>query len=140
MVEAEENPPDRDDYFRIRADVSSSGFAGSSTFWVGRTALTEFVDQLEEFDRKLSGTAELMCGWNDEIEFGLAFHAYDRLGHIGVRVEVASQMDSRASTRHRLVVEFEIDPNQLRSLTEALNRMRTNATGDAVLRGISKCG
>ena len=86
----------------------------------------------------MSGTAELMCGWGDEVEFGIAVVAYDRLGHIGMWVELAAEMDSRATTKHRLATEFEIDPNELRSFTESLNRMRTDATGTVVMRGAAK--
>jgi len=137
VLKVEENPPDRGDYLQLHADVTSNGYSGASSFWVSKRSLSGFLDQLEEFDQKLSGRAELACGWGDDVEFGMTVLAYDKLGHIGIKIELASEISGRATSRRRLQVEFDIDSTILKSFGEGIGRLRTDPKTVVVLRGIS---
>jgi len=134
LVEFERNPPEKGDYLHIHAAACSRGYQGWCRFWVASDEMQAFLGRLEAFDRTLSGTPSLRCGWDGDISFELTLLAYDRLGHLGVQLTVAVEPTGRASTRQRLSVEFEIEPNQLQRFIAGLKRLASGAAEEIVLR------
>jgi hypothetical protein len=121
LVEYEANPPDRGDYLCLDAEVSAAGFAGRGRFWVSRHDFDSFLSDLQAFDRSLQGNPAIRCGWGEDVLFSLEFFPYDRLGHLGVRVEVAADRELRQRSLNRVSVELEVEPQ---AVTEFLASLR----------------
>ena len=92
LEEYEENDPEKGDYLAFNAALAVHGFAGQTVFWVGRSYLDDFLEELDLLDTTLQGRAELRCGWGEDVYFSLVLEPHGRSGRLLARVQVANQV------------------------------------------------
>jgi hypothetical protein len=96
---------------RLRVVVSSEGFSGSGTVWIGSEELAQFVRQLTELELRREGSATLESMSPGELV--LCIHAIDSWGHMAVKGQLAQQKHfggARGPYPHRVEFGFDIDP------------------------------
>jgi hypothetical protein len=119
LLEYEKNDPEKGDYLHLRVDAKSNGFMGWSEFWLEKASLQHFLCELEEFDAKLTGNPILQCGVGSDVYFSIELFTYDRLGHIGIHIELASPNSESEKGLHRLIAGFQIEAGQISELVKA---------------------
>jgi hypothetical protein len=71
--------------------VSEEGFSGQNgEIWIRQDDLTVFISELQVLERKRSGSAALttMTDQPEYRDLKIEFYAIDKLGHIGISVEL----------------------------------------------------
>ena len=108
------------DFLSIRVNVSANGFSGFSEFWVDKTSIINFIEELESFHKDLKGSPKLTCGWDDIIYFEMSFILIDSLGHIGLSINIANPvaglqyiLNNSKQSMNRLFVTIELEANEI---------------------------
>jgi hypothetical protein len=120
LVEKEENPSEQGDYFCFDVLTESRKFSGISKIWISKSSFEQFLLDLQKFSCLLKGEVNLKCGWDNDILLNLELFAYDALGHLGVRCEIAAPLEGREKKPRFVRTEFEIDPSILDSLVQQI--------------------
>lgn len=121
LDEYEHNDVEKGDYLSFTAVVRQHGFAGHTLFWVAKSHIQSFIQELDALDATLQGQAHLRCGWGEQVLFELSLQPEGRNGRLRARIETAS--DSSRYEPSRLSTSFILLPNALTSFRQALARI-----------------
>jgi hypothetical protein len=104
--------------------VVSRGFSGTGEFWAGGN-WHEFIQNLENLNRTLSGNANLEWKVGDDKRMSLTVFNLDSKGHLFVRIKIVSDeyYTDRNQTMSAIETGFEIDPNALTGLVSGLEEI-----------------
>jgi hypothetical protein len=100
----------RPDEIELSVEVSSNGYSGHGSVWIEAPALTNFLDALDDLERRRQGVAELR-GMSPE-EFHLRFWNINRRGHIAVsgRLTKSVFLETPVPIFQSLEFVFRFDP------------------------------
>lgn len=92
---ADANDPEKGDYLSFDAEVRAGEFSGRTNFWISRRGVENFVEELDQFNARLSGTASMTSGWGQEIYFSLNLFPYERAVELAAPSNQPSNRGSR---------------------------------------------
>lgn len=134
-----------DDTCRLKAAVRSSGFSGRGHAWFGLSTIADFVTEASQFplpngrDPELSGGYGAFDGRPTDERLGVRVRQIDDLGHLGVTVRLAADVDvRRPNVLHEVSVELLTGYQELGEFCDALRTCIDRRSGSAMLSSIGR--
>lgn len=134
-----------DDTCRLEGVVRSSGFSGRGYAWFSLSTIAAFVADASQFpipkgrDPELSGGYGSFDGRPTDERLGARVRQIDDLGHLGVTVRLATDVDvRRPKVLHEVTVELLTGYQELGEFCDSLRRSLDGRSGTAVLPSVAR--
>jgi hypothetical protein len=134
-----------DDTCRLSGVVRSSGFSGRGHAWFNLSTIADFATDASQFplpegpDPELSGGYGALDGRPTDERLGVRVRQIDDLGHLGVMVRLAADVDvRRPKVLHEVRAELLTGYQELAEFVGALRECVNRRSGSTTLSSIGR--